>query len=181
MIINGLSDREVYLKTIGNWKPTHISFFCFVLQSKIVKSTTTVLCVVLWCSLSCSLSHTNTYYIVSSLLNVFRLDQYTIVYSRSACFFFLPPNTFSPTCSMLMEKNREGQREMHSVFVDLGEAWVPMEGLWLCQRKSGVAIKYTRVVQDVYEGSRNKRWILDESGTSSVIGPEPILICHGDG
>ncbi|KAK3542239.1 hypothetical protein QTP86_021401, partial [Hemibagrus guttatus] len=51
---------------------------------------------------------------------------------------------------------REGQRELHCVFVDLEKAYdrVPREELWYCMRKSGVAEKYVRVVQDMYERSR---------------------------
>ncbi|KAK3505891.1 hypothetical protein QTP70_019450 [Hemibagrus guttatus] len=57
---------------------------------------------------------------------------------------------------ILMEKYRDGQRELHYVFVDLEKAYdrVPREELWYCVRKSGVAEKYVRVVQDMYERSR---------------------------
>ncbi|KAK3527916.1 hypothetical protein QTP86_011749 [Hemibagrus guttatus] len=57
---------------------------------------------------------------------------------------------------ILMEKYRDGQRELHCVFVDLEKAYdrVPREELWYCRRKSGVAEKYVRVVQDMYERSR---------------------------
>ncbi|KAK3526994.1 hypothetical protein QTP86_006135 [Hemibagrus guttatus] len=55
-----------------------------------------------------------------------------------------------------MEKYRDGQRELHCVFVDLEKAYdrVPREELWYCMRKSGVAEKYVRAVQDMYERSR---------------------------
>ncbi|KAK3573460.1 hypothetical protein QTP86_024674 [Hemibagrus guttatus] len=55
-----------------------------------------------------------------------------------------------------IEKYRDGQRELHCVFVDLEKAYdrVPREELWYCMRKSGVAEKYVRVVQDMYERSR---------------------------
>ncbi|KAK3559074.1 hypothetical protein QTP86_002986 [Hemibagrus guttatus] len=51
---------------------------------------------------------------------------------------------------------RDGQRELHCLFVDLEKAYdrVPIEELWYCMRKSGVAEKYVRVVQDMYERSR---------------------------
>ena len=54
---------------------------------------------------------------------------------------------------MLMEKYREGQRE---VFVDLEKAYkrAPQEKLWYCMRKSGIAQKYVRLVQDMYEKSK---------------------------
>ncbi|KAK3525203.1 hypothetical protein QTP86_023254 [Hemibagrus guttatus] len=57
---------------------------------------------------------------------------------------------------ILMEKYRDGQRELHCVFVDLEKAYdrMPREELWYCMRKSGVAEKYVRVVQDMYERSR---------------------------
>ncbi|KAK3575194.1 hypothetical protein QTP86_020897 [Hemibagrus guttatus] len=57
---------------------------------------------------------------------------------------------------ILMEKYRDGQRELHCVFVDLEKAYdrVPREELSYCMRKSGVAEKYVRVVQDMYERSR---------------------------
>ncbi|KAK3506247.1 hypothetical protein QTP70_012801 [Hemibagrus guttatus] len=57
---------------------------------------------------------------------------------------------------ILMEKYRDGQKELHCVFVDLEKAYdrVPREELWYCMRKSGVAEKYVRVVQDMYERSR---------------------------
>ena len=56
---------------------------------------------------------------------------------------------------LLMEKYREGQKELHCVFVDLEKAYdrVPREELWYCMRKSGVAEKYVQVVQDMYDDS----------------------------
>ena len=56
---------------------------------------------------------------------------------------------------MLMEKYREGQRELHCTFMDLEKACdrVPREKLWYCMRKSGMAEKYMRLIQDMYEES----------------------------
>ena len=57
---------------------------------------------------------------------------------------------------MLLEKYREGQRELHCVFVDLEKAYnrVPPEELWYCMKKSGIVKKYVQLVQDMYEGSK---------------------------
>lgn len=42
---------------------------------------------------------------------------------------------------------------LHRVFMDLEKAddRVPRDALWYCMRKSGVAEKDARVVQDMYE------------------------------
>ena len=52
------------------------------------------------------------------------------------------------TLRMLIEKYREGQRELHCVFGDLEKAFdsVPREELWYCMRKSEVAEKYVKLV-----------------------------------
>ena len=56
---------------------------------------------------------------------------------------------------ILMKKYREGQRELHCVFVDLEKAYnrVPQEELWYCMRKSKIQQKYVRLVQDMYKES----------------------------
>lgn len=52
----------------------------------------------------------------------------------------------------LMEKYREGRKELDCVFVDLKKAYdrVRREELWHCMRRSGAEEKYVRVVQDIY-------------------------------
>ena len=54
-----------------------------------------------------------------------------------------------------MEKYRECLKELHCVCVDLEKAYdkVPREGVWYCMRKSGLAEKYVRIVQDMYDDS----------------------------
>ena len=56
---------------------------------------------------------------------------------------------------MLMEKYREGQRELHCVFVNLEKVYdrVPREEL-CTMKKSGIVGKYVRLVQDMYEESK---------------------------
>ena len=54
-----------------------------------------------------------------------------------------------------MEKYRDDQKELRCVFVDLEKAYdkVPREEVWYCMRKSGLADKYGRIVQDMYDDS----------------------------
>ena len=54
--------------------------------------------------------------------------------------------------TVLMEKYREGQKELHCVFVDPEKAYdkVPIEEVWYCMRKSELAKKYVRIVQYVW-------------------------------
>ena len=56
---------------------------------------------------------------------------------------------------ILGEKYREGQKELHSVFIDLEKAYdrVPREEMWHCLRSAGVAETYVRVIQDMYDDS----------------------------
>ena len=55
-----------------------------------------------------------------------------------------------------MEKYREGQRELHCVFMNLEKAYdsVPPEKLWYSMRKSGIVENYVQLVEDMYEGSK---------------------------
>ena len=59
---------------------------------------------------------------------------------------------------MLIENYREGQRELHCIFVDLEKAYdrVSREELWYCMRKSGIVEKYVQLVQDKYEESETE-------------------------
>ena len=56
---------------------------------------------------------------------------------------------------VLMEKYREGQKELHCEFVDLEKVYdkVPREEVWYCMRKSGLAEKSVRIVPDMYDDS----------------------------
>ncbi|KAK3575408.1 hypothetical protein QTP86_026247, partial [Hemibagrus guttatus] len=76
---------------------------------------------------------------------------------------------------ILMEKYRDGQRELHCVFVDLEKAYdrVPREELWYCMRKSGVAEKYVRVVQDSGELSEEVR----QESPWTMMFADDIVIC----
>ncbi|XP_047477371.1 uncharacterized protein LOC125030995 [Penaeus chinensis] len=56
----------------------------------------------------------------------------------------------------LMEKYGEGQKELHSVFIDLEKAYgrVPRTEVWNCLRLKEVQEKYIRLIQDMSEGSK---------------------------
>ena len=76
-----------------------------------------------------------------------------------------------------MEKYREGQKELHCVFVDLEKAYdkVPREEVWYCMRKSGFPEKYVRIVQDMYDDSQCQRLSLKSCWTS---GPTTSKSCR---
>jgi len=56
---------------------------------------------------------------------------------------------------ILNEKYREGQKELHCMFIDLEKAYdrVPRDEVWHCLRSAGVAEAYVRVIQDMYDSS----------------------------
>ena len=92
---------------------------------------------------------------------------------------------------VLMEKYREGQKELHCVFVDLEKAYdkVPREEVWYCSmRKSGLAEKYVRIVQDMYDGSTTavRCAVGVMEGFEVKVGLhqgcfEPLFVCNDDG
>ena len=70
-------------------------------------------------------------------------------------FGFMPKRSTTDTIftlRMLAEKYREGQKELHCVFIDLEKAHdrVPREEVWYCLRKKGVSESYVQCIQDIY-------------------------------
>ena len=57
---------------------------------------------------------------------------------------------------MMMQKWREGQKELHCVFIDLEKVYdrVPREELWECMHQAGVPECFVESIQDMYEGAR---------------------------
>ena len=56
----------------------------------------------------------------------------------------------------LVEKYREGQEDLHCIFIDLEKAndRVPRQELWDCLRMKDVEEKYIRIIQDMYKDSK---------------------------
>ena len=93
---------------------------------------------------------------------------------------------------MMIEKNTEGQRELRCVCLDLEKAYDRglREELWCGMRKPGVAEKYVRVVQDMYESCKTVvKSVVGVEGvevkgggeTASRISSEPLLVSYVDG
>ena len=56
----------------------------------------------------------------------------------------------------LVEKYREGQKDLHCIFIDLEKAYdrVPRQEVWNCLRLKDVEEKYIRIIQDMYKDSK---------------------------
>ena len=86
---------------------------------------------------------------------------------------------------MLVKKYREGQRELHCVFVDLEKAYdrVPRKELWYCMKKSGIIEKYVRLVH--YEESetvvRCTTGTTENSRTAPGISVKSVPVCSDNG
>ena len=92
---------------------------------------------------------------------------------------------------VLMEKYREGQKELHCVFVDLEKS------VWQGAKRRGVVLhekvwigreiceNSTRYVRWQYNSGevcgRSDRGVRGEGGTAPRIGFEPLFVCNGDG
>jgi len=76
-------------------------------------------------------------------------------------FGFMPSRSTTDAIFALrqmIEKHREGQENLHCVFIDLEKAYdrVPREELWACMREVKIPEAYVKVVQDMYDGCRTK-------------------------
>ena len=72
----------------------------------------------------------------------------------------------------LQERCREGQQDLHCVFIDLEKACgrVPREELYWCMRDKGVPEKYIRLVTDMYHQCETV--VMCAAGTSEPFAVE---------
>ena len=92
---------------------------------------------------------------------------------------------------ILAEKYREGQKELHYVFIDLEKAYdrVARDQVWQCLRQAGTKETYVRVIQDMYLNCETvvrcvmgeNRGISGESRPTPGISIKPFLVRSSDG
>jgi len=86
---------------------------------------------------------------------------------------------------ILMEKYRDGHKDLHCIFIDLEKVYdrVPREELWYCMRQSGIQEKYVKIVKDMYRDSQTavrsavgtSMWFNVEVGLHQGSAPSPFL------
>ncbi|KAM2624012.1 hypothetical protein TB1_031028 [Malus domestica] len=86
-----------------------------------------------------------------------RLRQETRVLDNQ--FGFMPGRSTMEAIYLLrrlMERYRDGKKDLHMVFIDLEKAYdrVPRDILWRILEKKGVRVAYIQAIQDMYEGAK---------------------------
>ena len=78
---------------------------------------------------------------------------------RESQFGFMPGRSTTDAIFILkqiLEKHREGQKDIRVTFIEKDYDRVPTEEIWRCTRERNVPETYVKLIQDMYRGCKTK-------------------------